>query len=204
MPAEEVKKQVKVGDIIAFKYNPISLKNNKIATRFLDDKALVVTILLILEKLKEENLDFEIIVLFSSQEETTTLGATTSSYLETPSIAIGMDVSFAKTLNYNQDRSVGDMGKGPMIGISPVLDKNLTKKLIEIAKTKNIQYQLEVMNAKTSTDVDAIAFTKSGVRTIICSVPIKNMHTPVEIVEINDIKTTAELIYNFILSEKGK
>ena len=58
------------------------------------------------------------------------------------------------------------------------------------------------MNEKTHTNADKIATTKNGVKTVLCSIPIKNMHTPIETVAINDIKNTAELIYNFIMSNK--
>lgn len=203
LPIEEIRKKVQIGNNVVFKYNPIFLKNNRISVRFLDDKACVTAIFLVLEKLKKEKIDLEIVVLFSSQEETTQLGAKASTYLEKTSIAIGMDVSFAKTLDCNTAGSVGEMGKGPMIGISPILDRTLTKKLIETAKKKKIPYQLEIMNKETSTDADEIAFTKDGIRTIICSIPIKNMHTQVEIVDLKDIETTAELVYQYILSEKG-
>ncbi len=198
---KKAKELIDVGDNIVFKYDPVILKNNKVSVRSLDDKASIAAIFLVLEKLKEKNLNCEILVCFSSQEETTQLGAKTATFLETPDIAISVDVSFAKTLNCKEG-SVGEMNKGPLIGISPILDKKLTNKLIEIAKEKNIPFQLEIMNNKTQTNADKIATTKNGVKTVLCSIPIKNMHTPIETIKISDIENTAELIYNFIISNK--
>lgn len=198
---KKAKELINVGDSIVFKYTPVILKNNKVSVRFLDNKASITAIFLVLEKLKEKNFNNEILVCFSSQEETNQIGAKTATFLETPDIAIAVDVSFAKTLNCKEN-SIGEMNKGPLIGISPILDKNLTNKLIKIAKEKNIPFQFEIMNEKTHTNADKIATTKNGVKTVLCSIPIKNMHTPIETVAINDIKNTAELIYNFIMSNK--
>lgn len=198
---EKAKELINVGDSIVFKYNPVILKDDKVSVRSLDDRASIAAIFLVLEKLKEKDLNCEILVCFSSQEETTQMGAKTATFLETPDIAISVDVSFAKTLNCKEG-SIGEMNKGPLIGISPILDKNLTNKLIEIAKEKNIPFQLEIMNGKTHTNADEIATTKSGVKTVLCSIPIKNMHTPIETIKISDIKNTAELIYHFIISSK--
>lgn len=198
---KKAKELINIGDGIVFKYDPIILKNNKVSVRSLDDKASIAAIFLVLEKLKEKDLNCEILVCFSSQEETTQIGAKTATFLKTPDIAIAVDVSFAKTLNCKEG-SIGEMNKGPLIGISPILNKDLTNKLIEIAKEKNIPFQLEIMNNKTQTNADEIATTKSGVKTVLCSIPIKNMHTPIETVKISDIENTAELIYNFIISNK--
>ena len=198
---KEAKELISVGDSIVYDYNPVILKNKKISTRFLDDKASIVAILLVLEKLKKQKLNCELSVVFNSQEETTKVGAKTTAYQYKPDIAIAVDVTFSRTLNCEKDY-LCEMGKGSPIGVAPILDRKLGERLMEIAEKNKIPYQIEVMNEETSTNSDAIAPTRDGIKTALCSIPTKNMHTPVEVVEINDIEYTADIIYNFIISTK--
>lgn len=196
---EEVEKNISIGDQILFKFNPINLKNDNVSVRYLDNRASVLTILLILEKIKKENLNVNLTAIFSSQEETTQVGIKTAAYQNKPDFAIAIDVSFAKSLNCDEEL-IGEIGSGPLIGVSPILDKNLGLKLIEIAKKNKIPHQLELMNGPTRTNADELVTTKDGVLTSLVSIPIKNMHTPTEIVNLKDIENTINLIYNFICS----
>ncbi len=198
---EEAEKNIPIGSQILFKFNPIDLKNNQLSVRFLDNRSSVLAILLILEKIKKENLDVNLTVIFSSQEETTQGGIKTAAYLNKPDVAVSVDVSFAKSLNCKEEL-IGEIGAGPLIGISPILDRNLSLKLIEIAEKNKIPHQLEIMNGPTRTNADELVTTKDGVLTSLVSIPIKNMHTPTELLEIKDIENTANLIYNFICSFK--
>ena len=200
---EQAKQNIKKGDSIVFKFNPAFLKNDRISVRFLDNKSSVVAIFLVLKKLKKIDFDAELYVIFSSLEETNQKGAKTAANEINPDILISVDVSFAKTLNTPKQNELAKMGEGPLIGISPILNKKFTKKLIEIAKEKKIPHQLEIMPGLTGTNADEIVGIKNGILTCLCSIPIKNMHTPVEIVDFKDIKNTAELIYDFIALVKG-
>ena len=200
---EQAEKNIKKGDSIVFKFNPAFLKNNKISVRFLDNKASVAAIFLVLEKLKKTNFNNELSIIFSSLEETNQKGAKTAAYLNKPDILISVDVSFAKTLNTPKQNELAKLGEGPLIGISPGLNKKFSNKLIEIAKEKKIPHQLEIMPGLTGTNADELLSVKDGILTCLCSIPIKNMHTPVEIVDLKDIENTAELIYSFIVSVKG-
>jgi len=92
------------------------------------------------------------------------------------------------------------MGKGAMIGISPVLDKEIVEKLRKISAEKNIPVQYEVMGGDTGTDADEISSSKGGVRTGLISVPLKYMHTPVEVVDTEDIKAVGRLMAEFALN----
>ncbi len=85
-----------------------------------------------------------------------------------------------------------------MIGISPTLDREMSDKLKKIAQEKNIPYQIEVMNGKTGTDADNIAVTKFGVKTALLSIPQRYMHTPCEVLDMEDIRNTGELLAAFI------
>ena len=86
-----------------------------------------------------------------------------------------------------------------MIGIAPTLDSEISNKLIEIARAKNIKYQTEVMGGHTSTNADKISVSGKGVKTGLLSVPLRNMHSAVEVLEIDDIEAAAQLMAEYVL-----
>ena len=87
-----------------------------------------------------------------------------------------------------------------MIGISPVLFKNGWSKLKKIAQERNIPSQVEVMAGETGTNADVITLTQGGIPTSLISIPLRNMHTPSEVVSMADIENTAALIASYISS----
>jgi len=114
-----------------------------------------------------------------------------------PDIAVAVDVSFAYSLSEDENKC-GYLGKGPMIGISPSLDKELSDELINTAKKSDIPYQTEVMNGLTSTNADQYSVSRCGARTCTVSIPLRNMHTPAEVIDIRDVELTARLLAEFI------
>ena len=93
------------------------------------------------------------------------------------------------------------MGEGAMIGVAAALDRELSDRLVALAKERDIPFQREVMGGDTGTDADDIAVTRSGVRTMLISIPQKYMHTAVEVVDLKDIKAVGALIAAF--AEEG-
>ena len=135
-------------------------------------------------------------MLFAAQEETGERGAQTGAFSIAPDLAVAVDVSFAKT-HFESEEDCGIMGKGTMIGVSPSLCRELSQAFIDTAQQKEIPYQIEVMNGKTGTDADKISVTRSGVKTVTLSIPLRYMHTPVEVLDLRDIDYTASLIAEF-------
>ena len=85
-----------------------------------------------------------------------------------------------------------------MIGISPSLSREISDELIDTAKSNSIPYQLEVMNGLTSTNADRYSVNRCGAKACTVSIPLRNMHTPAEVIDLRDVKQTAELIAAFI------
>ena len=199
---EEAEKRVKVGDRVTFKRNFNELCGNQLSSSVLDDRSGVAAILLALEKLKGVNA--KITVLFSSQEEVGTRGAITGAYATQADEAIAVDVSFGFS-PLCKKTDCGELGKGAMIGVSPILDKEMSKKLETVAKSKCINYQLEVMGGgHTGTNADVISVTESGIKTALISIPEKYMHSPIEIVDTRDVEAVAELISEYIKERAGE
>lgn len=200
MPCDEVKKYIRLGDVLTFKNNPHSLLNNRICASALDDRCGVAALIECADIIsKEKNLDYKVVIMLSSQEETYGTGAKTGSYYVDADEAIAVDVSFANQPGITGQYSTIELGKGPMICISPILNKTMSDYLINTAQDKNIPYQLEPISGATGTNADHISVSKSGVKTSVISIPQKNMHTPNEIISIDDVNNTAKLIAEYII-----
>lgn len=90
-----------------------------------------------------------------------------------------------------------------MIGIAPVLDNRMFEDLKDTAKRHGLPYQIEVMGGETGTDADAVAVAGSGVRTGMVSIPLRYMHTPVEVVSAADVEAAADLLAAYVIDTFG-
>lgn len=200
MSREEAEKVISLGDKITFKRHFTELLNDNVSANCLDDRAGVASIILALEELKK--LPVKVTVLFSTQEEVGTRGAKIGPYDKSVDEAVVVDVSFGYTPNCKKE-DCGELGKGVMIGVSPILNKKMTDNMISISKLESIPYQLEVMNGRTGTNADVISISQSGIKCALLSIPLKNMHSPVEVVDINDVNAVAKLIVAYAKEKAG-
>ena len=195
---EGAKEIIGVGDFVTFNTKATTLQNARVTGKSFDNRAGVCTVLLLAQKLSGKKLPFNVVFAITDMEELGCRGAKTKAFEISPDEAIVLDVSFAD----GPDVPSGDcgcLGKGAMIGISPILDKAISKKLISVAEENNIDYQTEVMGGRTGTNSDVISISKSGVKTGLVSIPLRNMHTDVEVVDLNDIENVCNLIEVYIL-----
>lgn len=197
MIREDLEKLVSLGDTITFDVKCRSLIGSRITSGALDDRCGAAAILYALELLYGYTAAYNVTVIFSVQEELGERGAKIGAYELDPDIAIAVDVSFAYARSEDENKC-GYLGKGPMIGISPSLDRELSNELINTAKTSEIPFQTEVMNGLTSTNADQYSISRCGSRTCTVSIPLRNMHTPAEVIDIKDVELTAKLLAEFI------
>ncbi len=195
---KNAKDVVSVGDFVTFNTRACELKNGRITGKSLDNRAGVVCLLELAERLCDKKLPFNIVFAFTDQEELGNRGAITATFDIEPDEAIVLDVSFADAPDVSSN-DCGKLGGGAMIGMSPILDKAISKKLVLIAKENNMPYQTEVMGGRTGTNGDAVSVSKSGVKTGLVSIPLRNMHSDVEIIDINDIENVCDLLEKYIL-----
>lgn len=194
MNKEEAEKLVSLGDRITMNSPITTLHGGLVCGKALDDRAGVAAILYALELLKDEDAGINVAVQFTGKEETGGQGAMIGAYAADADYAAAVDVSFAKTPDADAHKC-GVLKKGAMIGYSPVLDKKMSDALVRLAKEQNIPYQLEVMGGRsTGTNADEIFTARAGVRTALLSIPERYMHTPVEVVAIEDIKAAGALL----------
>lgn len=201
MCKSEIEKLVSLGDKVTFKRNFTPLLNNQLSASCLDDRAGVASIVLCLDRLKK--LPCKVTVMFSTQEELGTRGAKIGAYSKGVDEFISVDVSFAYTPNCDK-ADCGEIGKGAMIGFSPILNKNISKKLVNIAEKNNIPFQCEIMSGSTGTNADVLTLCESGIKGALISIPEKYMHQPCEVVDINDIESVSNLICAYISEKAGE
>ena len=202
MTADEAKKLVSLGDRITFNGKYTKLLGNRVSSPSIDDRAGVAAILRCLELLEGKNYGCKISVLFSVQEETGGSGAQTGAFSIEPDEAIAVDVSFATAPGISGEK-YASLGGGTMIGYAPLLDYDMSRRLTEIAEKNGISNQTEVMGRNTGTNCDEIQVAGKGVKTALLSIPLRNMHTAIEVCDLEDIENTARLMADYII-ERGE
>lgn len=197
MNKETAEKYVSLGDRITFNGEFVPLAGNRVSSPSIDDRAGIAVILRCLEILEGRELNCKISVCFSVQEETGGSGAQTAAFAAQADEAIAVDVSFASAPNVSSEKYAA-LGGGAMIGYAPSLDYEMSRKLSLIAENKNIPNQPEVMGGKTGTNCDEIQVAGKGVKTALISIPLRNMHTAVEVCDLEDIENAARLMAEYI------
>lgn len=203
MSKEAAEYLVSIGDRVTLRNRQFELLGDKIVSPSLDDRCCVAVILRALELTKDKLKNIKLSVLFSVQEETGGSGAKTGSFSLMPDYAIALDVGFGDDPYTDKSQTIS-LGKGPSIGISPTLDRELTNKLKELCIQNNIAFQHDVTGGRTGTNADSINNTGYGIKTALISVPLRYMHTGCEVADINDIENTAKLLAAYLLSKEGE
>lgn len=189
---------ISVGDFVTYCAEPQELLGTRVTAKALDDRAGATCLLELARRLSGKKLPFNVVFALTDAEELGVRGARTATFDISPDEAIALDVSFADGPDI-APTECGKLSGGAMIGVSPVLDRGISNKLIALAKEHNIPYQTEVMAGRTGTNGDVISLNKSGVRTGLVSIPERNMHTEVEVVDIKDIESVCDILEQYIL-----
>ncbi|MFY9213850.1 MAG: M42 family metallopeptidase [Tissierellaceae bacterium] len=197
LPYPQAKELVKVGDPITIKRSFTRLKNNRVSGKALDDRAGVVALYECLKELSKLDHEADIYFVITVQEEVSMAGAFTAAYRINPDIGIAVDVGFGATPELG-DADTIELGKGPGITLGGNIHPGLRKKLVSVADEYNIPYQMEINVGPTGTDARAIQITKEGIPALVLSIPLRYMHTSVEVIDMSDIKDTGKLLAFFI------
>jgi endoglucanase len=197
MTKDELYQVIAQGDTITFDVSCRKLIGSRITGGALDDRCGVAALLYTLKLLSGYETAYNVTVIFSTQEEVGERGAKIGAFSLAPDIAIAVDVSFAYAIG-EEESKCGYLGKGPMIGLSPSLSREISDKLINTAESAGIPYQKEVMCGLTSTNADRYSVSRNGAKTCTVSIPLRNMHTPVEVIDMSDVEMTAMLLAAFI------
>jgi endoglucanase len=147
-------------------------------------------------ELRGRPLNWDLWAVATAQEEVTLGGALTSAYQLRPTLAVAIDVTFASSPGSPSHLSF-PFGKGPTLGWGPTIHPALQKAFKDLAERLEIPYKLEPLPRRSGTDADALQIAAEGIPTMVLGIPLRYMHTPVEMVAIKDITRTGRLLAEF-------
>lgn len=198
---EEASNYVAIGDTITFDVQPKLMLGDKLSARALDDRIGAFIILEATKKAKELGCKIGAYAASTVGEETTKRGAYFMAARVQPNLAIIVDVTFASDypgVNQYESGEV-NLGKGPVLCMSSIINDKINDRLIEVANNNNIPYQMETFVGRTGTDADQIHFTNNGIPLALVSLPLRNMHTPAETCDLKDVEYSIDLIAKFLV-----
>lgn len=204
---EVLKLGVHVGCVITYPDTFFVLNENKFVCRALDNRMGGFMIAEVARLLKEnkKKLAFGLYITNSVQEEIGLRGAEMITQTIKPNVAIVTDVCHDTTTPMIEKKTEGEtkIGDGPVISYAPAVQNKLRELLIETAEKNKIPFQRMASSRSTGTDTDAFAYSNGGVPSALISLPLRYMHTTVEMVHREDVENVIKLIYESILTIKN-
>ncbi|OUO90447.1 peptidase M42 [Gordonibacter sp. An230] len=201
LPAKKVRKLVRVGDVVTFGVGFERFGANMAVSRAFDDKAGVWIGTRVLQRLaKGPRPAGDFIFAATVQEEIGVRGAQTSAYSVRPDVGLAFDVTHATDYPGIDRAKHGKIvcGEGPVIARGPNINPEVFERLVAAAEAEGLPYQIEAEPGVTGTDARAIQMARGGVPTGLVSVPLRYMHTPTEVVCLDDLDAAVDLIVRFV------
>jgi len=204
LPPEEVKNSVNTGDHVSINRDFTQMANRRYASgKALDNRAGVAALLLFAEELARFKHVSEVYFVFTAQEEVGARGALTSTCSVEPDLGIAVDVCHGNMPRTRQDETF-ELGKGPVLGHGPNIHPYIFKRLQNTAEENRLPYMTEPHAGPTPTDARSIQITGEGVASGLVSLPLRYMHTSVEVVNLDDLEVMAKLLSLFTASVDKK
>lgn len=194
---DEARERIRIGDVAVIDVAPLEMPNDRVVSRALDNRVGCYVAARAAQLVAEAGgAPGDFVAMAVAQEETTFAGARTSAFAHEPEVAIAVDVTFATDQPGIELGPIAKhtMGSGPVICRGTSLHPRIFELLYETGQEQGIPFTIESQGRYTGTDADAINFSRKGVATGLVSVPLRYMHSPVEMVAIDDIENAARLI----------
>jgi putative aminopeptidase FrvX len=194
---EEARALVRIGDVAVIDAQPASLPNGRITSRALDNRLGSFVALQVARLVAEAGGgEWELAAVAAAQEEITFGGSRTSSFALAPDAAIVVDVTHATDAPGIDVKESGKhtLGSGPVLSRGSTINQALFELLFETAQAERIPFTLEASARATGTDADAVHLARGGIPTALVSIPLRYMHSPVELVQLDDVDACARLI----------
>lgn len=200
--AELAKQKVAIGDYVLVDSSFCQLSNNCVSSKACDNKAGVTSLCYLFEKLSKcDNLEVNVVVVFSAQEEVGLRGAEVAAFNIKPSICITIDEAHASDYPNICVNKYGDIriGDGPVVPIGTSFSSQVQKSIMQVAQKSGISFQRLALPSFSGTEATAVQTSGSGCFTGLVSIPCRYMHSPVEVVSTEDIMNCANLLYKYII-----
>jgi tetrahedral aminopeptidase len=190
---EELAELVQVGDLVSMKRELVELRGGLVSGKAMDDRASVVAVAVCLEELSRLHHRWDVYAVATVQEEVGLKGAITSAFGLEPDVGLAIDVTFGKQPG-TPDEETYELGKGPTIGCGPNFHPRVEEMLVNTAKSLEMPHHLEPAPRTAGTDAAAIQISRHGIPAGLLSIPVRNMHTPVETVAVKDVERAGRLL----------
>jgi endoglucanase len=191
---------VRIGDPVVVATDPILVDGGRLVSKSMDNRLGAYVALESLRRCHERGEQTAgMAAIASVQEEIGLYGAGTSAFAVAPRLAIAVDVAHATDAPGMDEKESGShpLGSGPVIGRGSTLSPAIFELLCETAERLGIEYTVEASGRRTGTDADAIQISKAGIPTGLVSIPLRYMHSPVEMVDLGDLEAVIELVSGF-------
>jgi putative aminopeptidase FrvX len=197
---DEARGLVRIGDVAVIAGDPVELPNDRVVARAMDNR-LGCFVAYEAARLVAEagGAPGDVIAVAAVQEEITFAGARTFAHHVRPDVAIAVDVTHATDAPGIDEKENGShpMGSGPVIERGSTLHPAVSERLLDVAEAEGIDYTMSASARFTGTDADAIHISRNGIPTGLVSIPLRYMHSPVELVQLDDVLRAAQLIAAF-------
>jgi endoglucanase len=192
--------RVRVGDPVVIAADPVLLAGGRLISRSLDNRLGAYVALESLRRVRERGeLRGQMAAVAAVQEEIGSKGAATTAFSLGPDLALAVDGTHATDAPGVEEKELGrhPLGSGPVIGRGSTLSPRIFELLVETAERLDAPYSVEASGRATWTDADAIQIARGGIPAGLISIPVRYMHSPVEMVDLGDVEATVELVAAF-------
>lgn len=197
--AADVPAKVRIGDLVSFAQAPFEMGADQLAGHSLDNRASVAALTVCLEMLQNRQPAWDVWAVATSQEEETLGGAATSAFQIRPTLAVAIDVTFGSAPGSPPNKTF-PLGKGLTLGWGPNIHPKFHNAFKDLAERLEIPTRIEIMPRSSGTDAIALQVAAEGIPSMVLSIPLKYMHTPVEVVSLKDIQRAGRLLAEFCTS----
>ncbi|HEX7058692.1 MAG TPA: M42 family metallopeptidase [Solirubrobacterales bacterium] len=197
---DEAAERIRIGDPVTIAAEPVRLLGDRLISRAMDNRLGAYVALESLRRCHENGgPGGSFAAIAAVQEEIGLFGARTSAFELRPDIAIAVDVTHATDAPGVDEKEIGShpLGSGPVIGRGSTLSPKVFELLVQTAEELEIEHTIAASGRGTSTDADAIQISRSGIPTGLVSIPLRYMHSPVEMVDLGDVEAVVELLAAF-------
>src|SRR5215211_6972421 len=197
---DDARSMVRIGDVAVIAGEPVELPNNRVISRSMDNR-LGCYVAYEAARLVAEagGAPGDVCALAVAQEEITFAGARTTAFSLQPDLAVVVDVTFATDAPDTNEKEIGRhrFGTGPVLSRGATLDPRLFELLHEAGEAEEIPFTVTATARSTGTDADGMHAARGGIPSAVVSIPLRYMHSPVEMVQLDDVQNTARLIAAF-------
>lgn len=197
---EEAEELVRVGDAGVWEGEPFELRNDRVVSRALDNRLGAYVALEAARRVAEAgDTQVDVVAVAAVSEEVGLFGARTAAFSLEPDVAIAIDVTHATDVPGGNPRLAGkvELGSGATIERGPMINAHVFDLLVRAAEEEEIPHTFEVSTRVTRTDADQIHVSRGGVPTGLVSIPLRYMHSPCELVCLDDVEAAVRLVVAF-------